>query len=761
MNVLQRLGRPAMSGPHPVRKILTVVLVFNVALGMAFSVIGLRRQAGDRAKVQNQLIEQMSAVNAVRAEMWKSIDQGSVTPNLAGLDLNNFGRDGLGQPVDTGRLAQQLGSFTAIVTSVRSRLDAGQVAVARAEGAGLAPNATALLGTLQALSDEHQRQSDRANTTADVETVVLMLFAAAMGLVLFRRVMITRINSDVRAAQAKARAEATFGSLVRHSSDLISIVDVEFELRYLTPSVQSILGYPPGELVGRSLLDIVHPDDRLRLLAAHDALLDGADLVPTTVRMQSAEGTWRYMESLHNDLRQNADVNGVAITSRDVTERIALEEQLRHSAFHDDLTGLANRALFSDRVEHALSRRYDVRTPPAVVFFDLDDFKAVNDSLGHHIGDQLLQVIAQRLEYGVRPSDTAARLGGDEFAVLIEDLHPDDCLSLLHRLQQDLRQPVLLAGRELSMRASIGVAYAGAGDASTLLANADLAMYAVKAGGKDAVMQFTPTMAEHAVRRLQLKTELHAAIEHGQIVAFFQPTVDLATGRMSGFEALARWLHPSRGLIPPLEFIPIAEQTGQIVEIGRQVLRQACRALAGWHQRHPDYGDLTVAVNLSARELDEPDLLKIVADALRESGLAADRLTLEVTESLLVRDPELAVRQLTAVRKLGVQVAIDDFGTGYSSLNYLEQLPVDIVKIDKTFIDRLTGGDRNVMVETITQLGTALGLRTVAEGIENDLQAGLLRDMGCDVGQGFLFYRPVPGSEIDALFQPSDVSHVA
>jgi len=331
---------------------------------------------------------------------------------------------------------------------------------------------------------------------------------------------------------------------------------------------------------------------------------------------------------------------------------------------------------------------------------------------------------------------------------------------MLQRLQEDLRRPVVLHGHELTVHASLGVARAdGAVDAGSLLANADLAMYAAKAAGKDTLLEYTPDMGEDAVRRLQVKTELEQALQEGQIRAWFQPTVTLATGELSGFEALARWEHPRRGIVPPMEFIPLAEQTGQIVAIGRHMLREACQSLARWHRMHPEQAHLTVAVNLSARELEEADLVEEVARQLRDSGLAPGKLTLEVTESLVMADPVQATRRLAALRSIGVLVAIDDFGTGYSSLSYLEELPADIVKIDKSFVDRLHADQPNLLVETITQLGAALNLRTVAEGVENDAQSRILRALGCDIGQGYLFSRPVSSDDVADLLNAQRPAH--
>jgi diguanylate cyclase (GGDEF)-like protein/PAS domain S-box-containing protein len=728
------------------RRVVAVVLVFNIALGMAFSIIGLRRQGDARSRAEAQVAAHAAAATALRAEVWRSVAQGAATAKLAATDLHTVRSWG------GGRAGGPAAEFAAAVASVRSALSAGDRRAAERDAVVTDTTSAALHERLDQIAAARLRSVHDAGRTADIETVVLMLFAAAMGLLLFRRTVAARVHGDLQAARERERAEARFASLVRHSSDVISIVDVGFTVAYQSPSARTVLGYADGELSGRVLLDLVHPDDRVQLLAAHAGLMNGADSMSTTVRVRAADNKWRHVESVHTDMRHDDSVAGIVITSRDVSERVALTEQLRHSALHDELTGLANRVLFTDRVEHALSKRADTGAPPAVVFLDLDDFKTVNDTMGHQAGDELLVEIGRRLSGAIRATDTVARFGGDEFAILIEGVDLATCTTMLQRLQDALRLPFQLRGRELTMHASLGLARGDlAADAGSLLAHADLAMYEAKASGKDTMLEFTPDMGEHALARLQIETELQRALHEDQIRAYFQPTIDLVSGRISGFEALARWEHPTRGTLAPVEFIPVAEHTGQIVQIGRTVLRQACHALASWHRAHPELSELTVAVNLSARELLEPDLVTVVSGALQESGLAADRLTLEVTESLLVTDPEQARSKLTTLRRLGVQIAIDDFGTGYSSLSYLENLPVDIVKIDKSFVDRLATGQPNVIVETIAQLGTALGLRTVAEGVEHQSQADLLRGLGCDLGQGYLYSRPVAPDQIDGL----------
>jgi diguanylate cyclase (GGDEF)-like protein len=461
-------------------------------------------------------------------------------------------------------------------------------------------------------------------------------------------------------------------------------------------------------------------------------------------------------------------VRSVVVTTRDVTAQKQLEAQLQHNAFHDALTGLANRALFTDRLEHALARTDRGQTPVAVLFVDLDDFKAVNDGSGHGAGDALLIAVADRLRRVLRPGDTVARLGGDEFAVLLEDAGSHHAEATAQRLLAVLTEPFPVAEADVRISASVGIAVGAAGlhDPDELLRHADVAMYAAKEAGKGRSAVFAPDMDSAIIGQLRMKAELARAVEQGELTVFYQPTVDLASGRLAGVEALVRWQHPERGLVPPLEFIPLAEQTGLVVPIGRFVLREACRQVNAWHAAHPGRPPMTVSVNLSARELQEPDLIASVRDALDASGLDPAHLVLEITESVLVVDLPTTVGTLHELRALGLRLAVDDFGTGYSSLAYLENLPVDVLKIDKSFVDRIgepatagpdaaqaggTDARRPVMVSAISQLGHALHLQLVAEGIEQPEQLETLRALGCQYGQGYHFSRPLPAEALGEL----------
>jgi diguanylate cyclase (GGDEF)-like protein len=472
------------------------------------------------------------------------------------------------------------------------------------------------------------------------------------------------------------------------------------------------------------------------------------------------------VQSIHTNLLDDPDVRAVVVTTRDVTAQKQLEAQLQHNAFHDTLTGLANRALFADRLDHALARTDRLAAPVAVLFVDLDDFKAVNDGSGHTAGDELLVAVARRLRETLRPSDTIARLGGDEFAVLIEDAaEPGRPAVAAERLLAALAEP--FDGTRITASVGIATGAAGQHDAAELLRHADVAMYAAKAAGKGRSAVFEPEMESAIIGQLRMKAELARAVELGEFTVYYQPTVELANGRLAGVEALVRWQHPERGLVPPLDFIPLAEQTGLIVPLGRFVLREACRQMSAWHTSYPTDPPMTVSVNLSARELDEPGLVDSVRAILAETGLAPAHLVLEITESLLLVDLPATVSILSDLRALGVRLAIDDFGTGYSSLAYLENLPVDILKIDKSFVDRIGEAptdipgvedpNQSVMVSAISQLGHALHLQLVAEGIEQAEQVSTLQGLSCQYGQGYYFARPLTSDALgDLLHRQAD-----
>ena len=554
----------------------------------------------------------------------------------------------------------------------------------------------------------------------------------------------------------RRRSEARFSSLVQHSSDLITVIEADSTITYQSPAVERVLGYGRSELAGSKLVALMDSHDAqslLNLVSAH------YDSNPEAVecRLRHANGNWIHFEVLSTNLLADPNVEGIVLNARDISERKALEKELTHQAFHDAVTGLANRALFTDRVNHGLARQVRDSMGLAVLFVDLDDFKTINDSLGHAYGDEVLRIVARRLQDSVRPMDTVARFGGDEFAILLEDVErPDYVAEVADRILTTLATTFTVEDRELFVSASIGIAILEGAEAMTTQAddvvrNADVAMYLAKRDGKGAYRVFEPSMHEDVLDRLQLKGELQRAIEHHQLDLNFQPIVELGDGRVSGVEALVRWHHPERGLIGPDQFISLAEESGLIVPLGRWVLREACSRARLLQIRRPDMANLGMSVNLSAKQIQQPDLIDDVREALADSGLDPRCLTLEITESMLMIDTDSTIAKLNALKDLGVKLAVDDFGTGYSSLSYLSRFPVDILKIDRSFINRVNeGAEESALAAAIVKLSEALDLHTVAEGIEEPGQMDRLMQLGCASGQGFLFAKPM---HIDALLE--------
>ncbi|MHB8532937.1 MAG: putative bifunctional diguanylate cyclase/phosphodiesterase [Solirubrobacteraceae bacterium] len=602
-----------------------------------------------------------------------------------------------------------------------------------------------------------------------VDLYVLLGAAAAMfSLVLMRMAGIVRRHEEVTSREAalrialteqelEQRSEARLSSLVKNSSDVVCIVGADGEMRYVSPSVEQMFGHDPAAL--RTLADLIHPDDVPRVLAlvAAIAVQEGAQRSAAEFKVRHAgEEGWRDVEALGSNLLEDEAVEGVVLNIRDISERKAFEGELEHQAFHDTLTGLPNRALFRNRVEHALVSRRRNQLPVAVMFLDVDDFKYVNDSLGHAAGDELLQEIGRRLEDCMRPVDTAARLGGDEFAILIRDSESElHSVEIAERVMTAVSAPVALEGREMKVATSVGIAFSdhnmiSSADADELLRNADAAMYMAKENGKDNHQLFNPELHMRAMERMEMKADLQRAIENGEFTLRYQPIMDIARGDMAGMEALARWEHPERGLLSPDDFVPLLEETGLIVPVGRVILEQACAWGAHMQKECPREPALSMAVNVSARQLQRPEFIDEVAVALSSSGILPSSLTLELTESVMMQDMEVSLTRLEALRRLGVKLAIDDFGTGYSSLNYVRELPVDVLKIDRSFL-----ADTNPQVEemtaTIVELARIFDLKAVAEGVETDDQLARLQGMQCDFGQGFHFAKPLTPEDLLAM----------
>jgi diguanylate cyclase (GGDEF)-like protein/PAS domain S-box-containing protein len=663
--------------------------------------------------------------------------------------------------------------------------------------------------------------------------------------------------------RAIRESEAYFRSLVENARDVIHVINADGTTRYITPSVRRLLGWDPEELVGRSALDLVHPDDLPRVMQVLRMDRD----VPGTAggiefRAPHRDGSWRVFEAIGKNLIDDPVVNGIIVNSRDVTERHQAEqetarlaafprqnpypilecgtsgqvlylnpagermvaelglgsatallpdehgalvhacvrtgeglrgvevrvggrvlawayhpqkavgtvhlfgediterkrvqERLLHHAMHDSLTGLPNRNLFLDRLAEVLRRREQGGAGAfAVLFLDLDRFKVVNDSLGHHVGDELLVEVAGRLRAAAPAGATVARFGGDEFAVLLEGIEgEDEARAAAERLALAVAAPLVVGDYELFTTASVGIALeigTGGERPDTLLRNADMAMYRAKALGASRCEVFDRAMHHAALERLETENDLRRAVERGEFLLHYQPIVSLGTGEINGVEALLRWRHPRRGLVPPSAFIPAAEETGTILPIGDWVMREGCRQLAEWRAEFPK-ARIAMSVNLSAKQFSQRDLVEKVAATLRDSGLDPRHLKLEITESALLDDPGAAHDMLRQLKEFGIQIQMDDFGTGYSSLGSLHRLPIDALKVDRSFVSRMgEEGGAAALVRTIAVLAQGLGLAVIAEGVETRAQMDAVREMGCQYAQGFFISRPVDAAGIRAI----------
>lgn len=575
-------------------------------------------------------------------------------------------------------------------------------------------------------------------------------FRAVIAIVPIIAIVYLTYQTYLKNLAALQESEERFRSAFDHAAIGMALVASDGRWLQVNRSLCEIVGYSEQELLATSFQPLTHPEDLEAVVGQAGQVLEAK--IPTC-QMEK-----RYSHKLGHTVWTHISISPIRdphtkssrliFQIQDITDRKRGEEQLLHNALHDGLTGLPNRALFLDRLKLAIARakrREDYQF--SVLFLDLDRFKTVNDSLGHLIGDQLLIGISRRLETCLRAGDTVARLGGDEFTILLDDLTgADDVLQVTERIQKELVSPFNLGGNEIFTSVSIGVAPSTTGydRPDDILRDADTAMYRAKTLGKARHVVFDNEMHARAVNLLQLETDLRRAVERQEFLIYYQPIMSLQTGQVRGFEALVRWRHPKHGLISPLDFIPVAEETGLIIPIGQWVLAEACRQMCEWQKEFPTYPPLSIAVNLSARQFTQPDLVKQVQQALEETGLDPRSLKLEITESVVMGNSEVSIEMLKELRSLGVELSIDDFGTGYSSLSYLHRFPVSTLKVDRSFVNQMTDSNENMeLVRTIVTLARTLGMEVVAEGIETESQLAQLKALKCEHGQGYHFSKPM------------------
>jgi diguanylate cyclase (GGDEF)-like protein/PAS domain S-box-containing protein len=589
------------------------------------------------------------------------------------------------------------------------------------------------------------------------ELLAAAILAATAILILFLRLKRQEHLGQLQETERNAlrESEERFRALTEQSTDIILITDASGQIEYASPSVQTVLAVDGESLVGRTMMDLVHPDDFAKTMSTGPQSLAHRQNPIVEFRLQHADGSWLYLECVVRDLIQHKNIGGIVYNARDITERKRAQEELLFNATHDVLTGLPNRVLFLGRLQSVVDRmKRHPHQAAAVLFIDIDDFKVVNDCYGHATGDVLIKEVSNRLRACMRSDGTIARMGGDEFTVLVEDVtDPSDAIRVAERIQSSFTRPFLLEGLEIFKSTSIGIALTSPQtSAEAVLQNADIAMYRAKSQGKACSKLFDQTMHEQVMSRLLLEAKLRYAFENEELTLHYQPIVAVDTGAVQGFESLLRWQPSGSNWIPPSTFVPVAEQCGLIVPISAWVLKKACLEAASWRHRYAADPLLYVSINISSRHFSHAGFIGHVKDALEESAIDPQCITIELTESLAMNDVAATLLTMSQLRTLGVKLSIDDFGTGYSSLSYLRRFPVDTLKIDQSFVKTMDA-ENYAIVKTIVGLARNLDLKVVAEGVEAPNQHQLLMSAGCGSAQGYFFAEPMPANNVGVFIE--------
>ena len=592
---------------------------------------------------------------------------------------------------------------------------------------------------------------------ARYELLAAAILTATSILILFLRLKRQEHLGQVQEAERNAlrASEERFRALTEQSADIILIADPSGQIKYASPSVHAVLAVHEESLVGTNMVDLVHPDDFARTMSTGPRSVVYRQNPIVEFRLRHADGRWLFFECVVRNLIQHTNIGGFVYNARDITERKHAQEELLFNATHDALTGLPNRAFFLGRLQSVVDRmKRHPQHAAAVLFIDIDDFKLVNDCYGHATGDILVKEVSDRLRACMRRDLTIARLGGDEFTVLVEDVaDPSDAIRVAQRIQSSFTRPFLLEGLEVFKSTSIGIALTSPEtSAEAVLQNADIAMYRAKSQGKARVELFDRTMHEQVMSRLLLEAKLRLALQNEELTLQYQPIVAVDTGAVQGFEALLRWQPSGSNSISPSTFVPVAEQCGLIVPISVWVLKKACLEAASWRQRYPADPPLYVSINISSKHFSHAGFIGHVKDAIEESAIDPQCITIELTESLAMNDVEASFQAMSQLRTLGVKLSIDDFGTGYSSLSYLRRFPVDTLKIDKSFVKTMDA-ENYAIVRTIIGLARNLELKVIAEGVETPNQRQLLALAGCGAAQGYLFAEPMPAESVGVFIE--------
>jgi diguanylate cyclase (GGDEF)-like protein/PAS domain S-box-containing protein len=606
---------------------------------------------------------------------------------------------------------------------------------------------------LHQASDAQARVAEAAATKSRIELVIAFVLVATSIVLLFLRFQ--RQEQLMLAKQAVLQqSEERFRALTEKSADIVFITDSAGVVNYVSPSVQMVLAFSDEVFNGRNLGDFVQPGDISKFRNAVQVVAGENETVE--LRFQHSDGRWLYFECVVRNLLKLENINGLVFNAREITDRKKAEEQLLFNASHDALTGLPNRIFFLNRLQTVVDRiqRHREQMAAAVLFVDVDDFKVVNDCLGHAAGDELIVEVGNRLKTCLRSDGSVARIGGDEFTVMLEDItDPSDAIRVAQRIHSVAVKPFLLLGQEVCKGVSIGIALVSQdSSAENVVQNADIAMHRAKSKGKGRTELFDVAMHEHVMGQLQLEARLRRAVQNSELELYYQPIVAIRTGLIEGFEALLRWNPPDSDSVPPGVFIPVAERSGLIVPIGSWVLTTACLEAVSWHRLYPGERPLYVSINISARHFSHSAFIGHLREALEKSGIPPQCVKIELTESVAMNDAPSTEQTMSQLRVLGVGLSIDDFGTGYSSLSYLRRFPVDTLKIDQSFVSAMQRERENwAIVSTVVVLGRNLRLQVVAEGVETLGQLEKLRSIGCDAAQGYFFSKPVPSDAVKTI----------